>query len=137
MQNKQPLFVVYYEKDKIVSVKKFCANDRKIHYKAEDIRVPIFIACTQGKEDYCGLRSPDGDYLYYIKKFMDEEKKKELNKEEFNWITNSFFNMDTRLTKEPQTKSEDDVRKTNLESSVRETKDLGKDFKRTSQKMNF
>ena len=138
LQNKQPLFIVYYDRNEIVSIKKYCMKDRKIEYQSEDVRIPIFIACSLNKEDYCGLRSTKGDYLYYIKQYMEKEGKRELNKEEFGMVTDLFFNMDVRLTKVPQTKSEDDKRKMNLESSIREgAKDLAKDFSRTDQKTQY
>ena len=46
--------------------------------------------------------------------------------------------MDLRLTNVRQNKSEDDKRKMNLESSIRDgAKDLAKYFSRTDQKVNF
>ena len=49
--------------------------------------------------------------------------------DESNRATSSFFIIDTRLMIENPTKS-------NLETTLRETKDLMKDFSRTSQKTN-
>ena len=60
-----------------------------------------------------------------------------LDRDEFNRATDLYFNMDTRLTKEKPTKSEDDLRKTNLENTLRDTKDLTKNFNRTSQTINY
>ena len=100
-------------------------TDRNIPYVAEDIRIPIFIARTTNGDDYGGLRAHNGDYLNHIKTILEEE--------EFS-TTDFFFNFDTRLTKERPTKSEDDLRKTNLESTLDGIKDLAKDFSRIDQK---
>ena len=135
--NRQPLFIISYDKGKIVLVEKYCMRDREIPYDQQNVRVPLFIARTAGTNNYFGLRIPDGDYLYYIMQYMEDKKKKTLEMEEFNMVTSSFFNIDTRLTKEKPTKSEDDFRKTNLETTLRETKDLMKDFSRTNQKINY
>ena len=100
-------------------------TDRSIPYVAEDIRIPIFIARTTNGDDYGGLRAHNGDYLNHIKTILEEE--------EFS-TTDFFSNFDTRLTKERPTKSEDDLRKTNLESTLDGIKDLAKDFSRIDQK---
>ena len=134
MVNKHPLFVVNYNKGQIESVERFCMTDRNIPYVAEDIRIPIFIARTTNGDDYSGLRAHNGDYLNYIKQYMEEMEVRILEQEEFYSATDSFFNFDTRLTKERPTKSEDDLRKTNLESTLDGIKDLAKDFSRIDQK---
>ena len=137
LMNRQPLFIISYDKGQIVLVEKYCMRDRGIPYDQQNVRVPLFIARTAGTNNYFGLRIPDGDYLYYIMQYMEDKRKKTLEMEEFNMVTSSFFNIDTRLTKEKPTKSEDDFRKTNLETTLRETKDLMKDFSRTNQKINY
>ena len=68
---------------------------------------------------------------------MEEMEVRILEQEEFYSATDSFFNFDTRLTKERPTKSEDDLRKTNLESTLDGIKDLAKDLSRTDQKTNY
>ena len=47
---------------------------------------------------------------------------------EFNEATSSLFNIDTRLTIEKQAKSEDDWRRSQLESTLREAK-----YRKTSE----
>ena len=137
LMNRQPLYIINYDKGKIRMVEKYCLRDRKINYNPQKIRIPLFIARTLGRENYSGLRIPDGDYLHFIMQYMEEKELTVMDAEEFNKATSLFFNMDTRLTIEKPTKSEDDWRKSNLESTLREAKDLQKDFKRTSQNTNY
>ena len=112
-------------------------RDRGIPYELEDVRTPLFIACTAGRDDYTGLRIPNGDYLHYLMQYMEDKGMQVMDHDEFNRATDLYFNMDTRLTKEKPTKSEDDLRKTNLENTLRDTKDLAKNFNRTSQTINY
>ena len=137
MVNRQPLFIINYDKGKIAMVEKYCFRDRNIHYNPQEIRIPLFIARTLGRENYSGLRIPDGDYLHYMMQYMEEKKLTTMGAEELKKATSLFFNMDTRLTQDKPTKSEDDWRKSNLDSTLREAKDLQKDFKRTSQNTNY
>ena len=137
LMNRMPLSLLTYHKGIITSVRRFCMRDRGIPYDLEEVRTPLFIACTAGRDDYTGLRIPNGDYLHYIMQYMEDKKVQILDQDEFNRATDLYFNMDTRLTKEKPTKSEDDLRKTNLENTLRDTKDLTKNFNRTSQTVNY
>ena len=80
-----PVFIIFYKGIDIVKIKKYCMKDRKVEYKDDGRRLPLFIGATLGKTDYHGLRCRDGDYLHHIKSFMSLERKTELNKEEFSY----------------------------------------------------
>ena len=74
-------------------------HERGIPYDLEEGRTPLFIAYTAGRDDYTGLRIPNGDYLHYIMQYMEDKKVQILVQDEFNRATDLYFNMDTRLRK--------------------------------------
>ena len=70
LMNRMPLSLLTYHKGIITSVRRFCMRDRGIPYDLEEVRTPLFIACTAGRDDYTGLRIPNGDYPHYIMQYM-------------------------------------------------------------------